>query len=101
MMEIPGIRRIKGEIQDTDHIDSLQFIIPLTAPCLLTDREGGVENAAVLKELLLATLHLDKEFLTLLVLTIYIEYGAAVILLSSKMLRVEIGHILNHLLTEQ
>ena len=101
MMKIPGIRRIKGEIQDTDHIDSLQLIIPLATPRLLTDRKGGVENAAVLEELLLATLHLDKEFLTLLILTVHVEYSPTVILLGSEMFGVEIGHILNHLLTEQ
>ena len=101
MMEILSIRGIKGEIQDTDHIDSLQFIIPLTTPCLLPDREGGIEYTAVLEELLLATLHLYQEFLTFLILTVHVKYSPTVILLRSKMLGVKIGHILNHLFLEQ
>ena len=100
MMEILLIRIVKGKIQDTHYINSLQLIIPFPSFSLFTNRESGIKDTAVLKELLLATLHFNQELLSLLILTIYIKYGPTVIFLCSKMLCIKISYILDYFLLE-
>ena len=100
MMKILLIRSVKREIQDTHHINSLQLIIPFTPFSLLTNRESGIKDTAVLEELLFTTLHLNQELLSLLILTIYIKYGPTVIFLCSKMLCIKVSYILDYFLLE-
>ena len=56
MMEILLIRIVKGKIQDTHYINSLQLIIPFPSFSLFTNRKGGVKDATILEELLFTTL---------------------------------------------
>ena len=99
-MEILLIRIVKGKIQDTHYINSLQLIIPFPSFSLFTNRKGGVKDATILEELLFTTLHLYQKLLTLLILTIYIKYGPTVIFLCSKMLCIKISYILDYFLLE-
>ena len=89
----------EDEIQDTYRIDTFESEIPDTFLPLILDRKGGIENASVLKELLLCLLHLNNERLTLLVLTIYIEDGTAIAKTIAKILAIEICKVFHHLFT--
>ena len=59
---------------------------------------GGVEELrehAVLEELLLAALQLHQELLTVLVLAVHVENGAAVGLARAQVLGVQVGQLLD------
>ena len=63
---------------------------------------GGVEELrehAVLEELLLAALHLHQELLTVLVLAVHVEHGAAVGLARAQVLGIQVGQLLDLLTT--
>ena len=79
VMKILIVRFIKGKVQDANHIDSLQLVVPRAALSLFTNGEGGIIYASVLEELLLAALHLHQELLSLLVFAIHVEHRTAVI----------------------
>ena len=64
----------EGEVEHTNRIHILQTVVPLALGSLLADRSGGIVEAAVLEIALLCLLHLHDELLTLLCLTVNIEY---------------------------
>ena len=92
---------LEAEVQDADGVDALQLVVPHSLGGLLADGEGGVIDAAVLEELLLALLHLHQEVLPLLVLAIHVEHGTAVVFLRAQTLRVEVGDVPHHFLPVQ
>ena len=99
MVKIALIFVVKGEVQDTDHINRFQMVIPFALLTLFPDRECRIVQTSVLEELLFSALHLNKDFLTLFILTIYIENCAPVNLGIAQMLRIEISQITNDFLT--
>ena len=68
----------KYEIKDTNSIDTLQMIVPLTFGCLFTDGDCSIVNATVLEVFLLGLLHLHNETAAVLSHAVDIEYGTAV-----------------------
>ena len=90
----------KVEVEQTDDVDRVETEVPLSATlCLLAYRESGIVDGAVLEELLIYVLHLDDELLTLIVLTIHVEYSTSSVGTVAKLLGVEISDILHILLT--
>ena len=47
---------IEHKVQNADRIDGLEFIVPLSTPGLLLNRECGVVDAAVFKKILFGLL---------------------------------------------
>jgi hypothetical protein len=93
-MKIFRVVAVEAEIEDADGIDSLQAVVPFgSALGLLTNGKGGIEDASVLEELLLAPLHLNKELLPLLVLAIDIKHGFAVKFRCAHVFGVQIGQV--------
>ena len=63
---------------------------------MILNREGRIEYAPILKELLLSLLDLNDERLSLLVLAIDIEDGTAIAI--AQILTIKIGKIPNYFL---
>jgi len=70
-------------------------LIPLG--CLFSDREGGVEEGAILEIRLVRILHFYNELLAVFAFAIYIKDGSAVGIDISHMLRVQIRYVLHNL----
>ena len=64
---------------------------------LLTDRECGIEQGAILELCLIGILHFYDELLAVFALAVYVEDGFAVGVDVSHMLRVEIRNVLHNL----
>ena len=95
MAVLVRVRAVEAEVEDADDVHALQLVVPVAAAGLLTDGESGVVEAAVLEELLLAALHLHQELLTVLVLAVHVEHGAAVGLARAQVLGVQVGQFLD------
>ena len=86
------------EVQKGDGVHVAQLEVPVrTLASLLPDGERGVEQRAVLEELLVGVLHLDDELLAVLTLAIYVEYCLPVGIEVADMLVVHVHHVLHHL----
>ena len=76
---------VEHKVEDADSVDSLQAEAPAALHALLADGERRVVDAAVLEVLLVGLLHLDNYPVALLVLTVHVEHGAAVVLRVAKL----------------
>ena len=89
---------IHVEIEQGNGIDMIKLEIPVVPLwCLFSDREGGVEEGAVLEIRLISILHFNDELLAVFALTIYIEDVFAVGIYISYVLRVQIRYVLHNL----
>jgi len=86
------------EVEQGNGIDMIEFEIPVIPLwCLFTDREGGVEEGAILEIRLVRILHFYNELLTVFALAIYIKDGSAVGIDISDVLWIQILHVLHNL----
>ena len=87
------------EVEKRHGIDVVELEVPVGAlNGLLTYGEGGVEERAVLEELLVGVLHLDDEFLAILTLAIDVEDGLTLGIVVADVFGVEVLDVLDHLL---
>ena len=86
------------EVEQGNGIYIVEFEVPiLPLWCLLTDRECGIEQGAILEICLIGILHFYDELLAVFALAVYVEDGFAVGVDVSHMLRVEIRNVLHNL----
>ena len=89
---------VHAEVEQGNGIDMIELEIPLIPlGRLFSDREGGVEEGAILEIRLVRILHFYNELLAVFALTIYIKDGSAVGIDISHMLRVQIRYVLHNL----
>ena len=85
---------VEGEVEEADGIYALQFIVPRLALLgLFAYGEGGVEDGAVLEELLLSVLHLNENLLALFCLAIHIEDSSALCGSHPQVFGIEVGDV--------
>ena len=86
------------EVQQGYRIYAREIEIPVRALLrLLTNGERGIEQGAVLEEILVCVLHLHNELLAVLALAIDVENRTACRRILAEVLRIEILHVLYHL----
>ena len=87
-------RVVHIEIKQSYRIDMVKVEIPVgPLHALLTDWKSGIEQRAVLKELLKRILHFNDKLLAIFGLAIHVENRLALRVNVSEMLGVEILHI--------
>src|SRR5690606_16134207 len=77
---------IEDEIEDSDGVNSLQFVIPIPFFRLLLDGKRGVVNASVFEKILLGFLNFDDESFAGFANAVEIEYGFAIQFVQSQLL---------------
>ena len=89
---------VHAEVEQGNGIDMIELEIPLIPiGRLFSDREGGVEEGAILEIRLVRILHFYNELLTVFALAIYIKDGSAVSIDISYVLWIQILHVLHNL----
>ena len=90
-----GFVVVKNEVENSDGVDSAEFKVPFAFEGLFLNREGGVVDTAVFKEVLFGFLDFNDEAFAVLGLAINIEDGFTVNNLTSELFGVFEGEILN------
>ena len=86
----------KVEVQQANRVDWIEMEVPVSSTlCLFSDGERRIIDGAVFEELLVYVLHLHDEFLSLVILAIYVEDGSAGIHTVTKLFGVEISYVLH------
>ena len=101
MVIVVRIAVIKAKIQNANGVHSFQFIVPVPLGTLLPNRESRIIDTTILKKTLFSFLHLYQKTLSLFVHTIYIENSFSFFFVFTQMFGVQIGQILDFLLTRQ
>ena len=90
-----GFVIIKNEVKDSYGIDRTEFKVPFAFEGLFLNRESGVVDTAVFKEVLFGFLDFNDEAFAILGLAIDIEDGFTINDLATKLFGVFEGEILN------
>ena len=97
-MEIRIVFVVDVEVQDADHVNSLQRVVPIPPFRLFSDGEGSIIQTPVLEKLLFSLLHLYQNLFSLFILTIHIEHGLPVQFPSTQVLGIQVSQVFHHFL---
>ena len=86
------------EVENADGVYAVQLEVPVATRGLLADGVCGIEDAAVLEELLVDVLHLDDELLAAVVLAVHVEDCTALTDVGPEVLAVEVVDVGDDLL---
>ena len=98
-MEIGAVVVVDVEVQDTDYVDSLQGVVPVSSFRLFPDGEGSIIQAPVLEKLLFRLLHLYQNLFSLFVFTIHIEHGFPVQFPGTQVFGIQVSQVFHHFLS--
>ena len=96
-----GFVIVKNEVENSDGVDSAEFKVPFAFEGLFLNRESGVVDTAVFKEVLFGFLDFNDEAFAVLGLAIDVEDGFTINSLATKLLGVFEGEVLDVMMDGQ